>query len=89
MVEDLSLAKEGDILFQKTYKTNVNGGTNWIAQASMCAETLKYNLQEVCRQFVIDINEYFLEHPLIKDEFLAENLENDALADQVKIQDAL
>jgi hypothetical protein len=56
MVVEIFLKKNDQVIFQKIYKTHENGGANWIGQASMCAETLKYNLQEICKRFITDLN---------------------------------
>jgi hypothetical protein len=61
MAVEISLKKGDETLFQKLYKTNEDGGINWIASDYMCAETLKYNLQEICRRSIADINQHILE----------------------------
>jgi hypothetical protein len=61
MIVELSLKKNDQVIFQKIYETKENAGANWIAQASMCAEALKYNLQSICKSFIKDINQHLWE----------------------------
>ena len=60
MTIEISLKRGEDIVFQKVYETKKDGGVNWIGQSSMCAETLKYNLQEICKRFEEDIRSIVL-----------------------------
>ena len=61
MAVEISLKKGDAILFQKLYKTKEDGGINWMTRDSMCAKTLKYNLQEVCRRAIADVNQHLIE----------------------------
>jgi hypothetical protein len=53
---ELVVKQEGNEIFRKCYKTAESGGANWAAQASSCVNTLELNLQEICRQFISDLN---------------------------------
>lgn len=61
MAVEISLKKGDKTFFQKLYKTKEDGGINWIARDSKCAKTLKYNLQEICRRSIADINQHLIE----------------------------
>jgi hypothetical protein len=65
LTTQLSLKKDDQILFQKIYENKESNGMNCIAQASSCAEALKLNLQEMCKQFIADINEELRNHPTV------------------------
>jgi hypothetical protein len=53
---DLSFKKGGEVVFRKIYSTDEDGGLNWMDRTVMTAKTLEINLQEICRQFIADIN---------------------------------
>jgi len=59
MTLEISLKKGDELLFQKTYDTARNDGLGAYEYAS-CTEVLKYNLQEVCRNFIKDANQHLL-----------------------------
>lgn len=59
MTVEISLKKGDEVLFQKTYDTAKKDGLGAYEYAS-CTEVLKYNLQEVCRNFISDANQHLL-----------------------------
>lgn len=50
----VSVQKNGEKVFEKTYNTKKSGGFNWFATNKSCSKTLEINLQEVCAQFIKD-----------------------------------
>lgn len=56
----ISVKKNNRLIFQKVYMSDKNGGINWFPLTSVCANTLKRNLQIVCKNFINDINHYLL-----------------------------
>jgi hypothetical protein len=63
---DLSLKKGDEVVFRKIYSTDEDGGLNWLDRPAMTAETLEINLQEICRQFIADINDKLVVEPIQK-----------------------
>jgi hypothetical protein len=59
MTIEIALKKGSEIIFQKTYEINKNDGFGLFEFAS-CTELLKCNLQEVCKSFIADANDYLL-----------------------------
>jgi hypothetical protein len=57
----ISLKKGNEILFNKIYRTNKGGGINWFARNATVSKTLEYNLQEICKRSIADINQHLLE----------------------------
>ncbi|MBS0615692.1 MAG: hypothetical protein JSR58_03975 [Verrucomicrobia bacterium] len=60
MSVEITLKKGQDVIFQKLYETDKDNGVNWMGQTASCAETLKINLQEICRRFDEDIKQALL-----------------------------
>ena len=57
LLVEIALKKDRAIVFEKQYETNKNRGINWIASPTQCMNALENNLQEVCKQFINDLNE--------------------------------
>ncbi|MCF7806662.1 MAG: hypothetical protein K9M07_04765 [Simkaniaceae bacterium] len=57
----ISLKHNSDVIFQKDYVTKKSGGINWMASPAHCMNTLEFNLQEICQQFITDFNQYRLD----------------------------
>jgi len=60
MTIEIFLKKGNETIFQKTYETHKNGDHLDLFEYATCTELLKYNLQEVCRNFIADTNEHLL-----------------------------
>lgn len=57
---ELQLLKNNQTIFSRTYSTKKTPGINWFAQATTCLRTLEMNLQEVCKQFIHDLDQHTL-----------------------------
>lgn len=56
MEVEFTLKQNDKIILRKNYKTNVDNGINWFSLPKSCMKTLSFNLQEICKQFINDIN---------------------------------